>query len=215
MKALIFMKGNSERIPKKNLKILGNRPLCHWILEVCENVKDIDEVIINTDCNDIIKSCESFPKVKVQKRSKKLEKIQANEANALIDEMIASHYSENYINLHSTSPLLSSDTLIRAIKAYGKKKYDSMFSVTEYKSRFYKNNNDPINHNPNELIKTQFLESVFEENSAFYIFSRKFFKDNMQRITDKSKMYVTSKIESHDIDYPEDWLIAEKLINQK
>ena len=51
--ALLPMKGNSERVPNKNLKFFCGRPLYHYVLENLLNSKHIQKVIINTDSNDI------------------------------------------------------------------------------------------------------------------------------------------------------------------
>ena len=69
---------------------------------------------------------------------------------------------------------VNSKTINDAIQAYfsGLKQYDSVFSVTKTQTRFYDKNANPLNHNPQELIRTQDLESLYEENSNFYIFSK-------------------------------------------
>ena len=47
--ALVPMKGNSERVPNKNIRLLNGKPVCHWILESLSRSNYVDEVIINTD----------------------------------------------------------------------------------------------------------------------------------------------------------------------
>ena len=49
IKALLFMKGHSERVPKKNIKPFCGRPLLHWILETLTLCRYIDEIVLNTD----------------------------------------------------------------------------------------------------------------------------------------------------------------------
>ena len=39
------MKGNSERVPNKNIRLLNGKPVCHWILEALSRSKYIDEII--------------------------------------------------------------------------------------------------------------------------------------------------------------------------
>ena len=63
--ALLPMKGNSERVPNKNLKDFNGKPLFHHVLESLQNCKLIDEVIINTDSNRIAESASVFSKVKI------------------------------------------------------------------------------------------------------------------------------------------------------
>ena len=56
VKALMFMKGHSERVPRKNLRYLNGKPLFHWIMNTLVSSKSIDEIIINTDSDEIATS---------------------------------------------------------------------------------------------------------------------------------------------------------------
>ena len=46
---LLPMKGNSERVPNKNLKLFNGKPLFHAIIDELVTSKYINKVIINTD----------------------------------------------------------------------------------------------------------------------------------------------------------------------
>ena len=63
--ALVPMKGNSERVPNKNIRLLNGKPVCHWILESLSKSKYVDEVIINTDSSKIKNIVSGFDLVKV------------------------------------------------------------------------------------------------------------------------------------------------------
>ena len=43
------MKGNSERVPNKNLKDFSGKPLYHRILNTLLKSKHISEIVVNTD----------------------------------------------------------------------------------------------------------------------------------------------------------------------
>jgi CMP-N-acetylneuraminic acid synthetase len=68
-----------------------------------------------------------------------------------------------------------------------------------------------VNHDPDNLIRTQDLEPWFEENSNLYIFSAASFNATGARIGKLPKMFETKKLESADIDTPEDWNLVEAL----
>ena len=87
---------------------------------------------------------------------------------------------------------------------------DSLFSVTKVQKRFYSSDCKPLNHNPDMLV-TQHLEPMFEENSCFYIFSNKSFVSAHSRIGKHPKMYQMSQRESIDIDTSDDFIIAETI----
>jgi N-acylneuraminate cytidylyltransferase len=84
-------------------------------------------------------------------------------------------------------------------------------SVTEFKSRFYWPDGRGINHDPKNLIKTQELEPIYEENSCIYMFSRKTFLERKNRIGESPMLYPIDPIEAVDIDEESDFLIAESI----
>ena len=83
-----------------------------------------------------------------------------------------------------------------------------MFTVDKVQTRFYRGDCSAVNHDPNNLIRTQDLEPWFEENSNLYLFTRDSFLQTNARIGKNPMMYESPKFESIDIDTPEDWGFA-------
>ncbi len=121
---------------------------------------------------------------------------------------------EYFLQTHSTNPLLRAETIDKAIEKYfeGLETFDSVFGVTKVQTRFYDKDAKPVNHNPEELLRTQDLEPLYEENSNFYIFSKDSFENSGQkRIGVKPQIFEVNKLEAVDIDEPEDFKLAELL----
>jgi CMP-N-acetylneuraminic acid synthetase len=89
--------------------------------------------------------------------------------------------------------------------------HDSLFTVNKFQTRFYRADGSPVNHDPNNLIRTQDLEPWFEENSNLYIFSKASFEATNARIGKRPILFETPRIESADIDDQEGWDIAETM----
>jgi len=213
--ALLPMKGTSERVPNKNMKLFDGAPLYHAIMRSLLNSKYIEKVVINTDSDIIAQDAKKTfgSKVHIIDRP---ELIQGGDVsmNLIIDYDLQHLDGEHFLQTHSTNPLLRSETIDRAIEAYFKKldKYDSLFGVTKVQTRFYDKDANPINHNPQELLRTQDLEPLYEENSNFYIFSKDSFKKaGKKRIGLKPQIFEVNKLEAVDIDEPEDFILAELL----
>jgi CMP-N-acetylneuraminic acid synthetase len=83
--------------------------------------------------------------------------------------------------------------------------------VNKFQTRFYKKNGEAINHDPNNLIRTQDLEPWYEENSCLYIFSAESFRKTNARIGQDPLLFEIPKIQAIDIDTHEDWAHAEIL----
>lgn len=212
--ALLPMKANSERVKGKNFKRLAGIPLYKWILNALLEVDEIDLVIINTDARNILieNGFEESERVLIRDRKPELCG-DLTSMNLIIADDIASHESETYIMTHTTNPLISSGTISDALRTYqeGLPEYDSLFTVNKVQTRFYKEDMTPVNHDPDNLVRTQDLEAWYEENSCLFIFNRESFSKTKARIGATPNMFVTPKLESVDIDEPEDWDLAQAL----
>ena len=58
--ALIPLRGGSKSIPKKNIKLIANKPLCYWTIYAAIKSPLIDNVYISTDSKEIIDVIQSF-----------------------------------------------------------------------------------------------------------------------------------------------------------
>lgn len=214
--ALLPMKGNSERVPNKNMRSFDGAPLYHAVMRSLLASKYIEKVVINTDSDVIAEDATSSFGEKVQIVNRPLE-IQGDyvSMNEIIGYDLSVLDSDVFIQTHSTNPLVRSETFDKGIEKYFEsveRGFDSVFSVTRLHTRLYDKKAEPINHNPNELIRTQDLEPLYEENSNFYIFSKESFKGaSNKRIGLKPSLFEVNKLESVDIDEPEDFQLAELL----
>jgi len=216
IKALIFMKEFSERVPNKNIRDFCGKPLFYYILETLSKSRYIDEIIINTDSKKIAKNAKEFFDVTIHMRPDYLLKIDSNEANLIIEDDISKIDCEYFIQTHSTNPLLKTNSIDKSIETFfNQQECDSLFSVTPYQNRLFFENGDPVNHNPNQLIKTQELPYLYEENSCIYIFSKDSFLKNKNRVGIKPKLFSIDRFEAVDIDEMEDFVFAEFLMKQE
>ena len=209
VKALVPMKGHSERVPGKNIRPLAGRPCFHWIVEALLNSLYVDEVIINTD-SDIISSnaIENFD-VTIINRPMHLCGDMVSMA-PLTEYDLSQTNGIHYLQTHSTNPLLTTETINKAIECYfDMESHDSLFTVTEVKTRFYWADGSAINHDPEHLIRTQDLPPIYEENSCIYLFSRSMFEKRGHRLGENPKMFPIDRMEAVDIDDEEDFLLAE------
>jgi CMP-N-acetylneuraminic acid synthetase len=215
VKALVPMKGHSERVPNKNIRLLAGKPAFHWIMESLSRSKYIDEIIVNTDSDEIAKSASDNFKVTILKRPDFLLGDMVS-IQPLIEYDLSQTNGEYYLQTHSTNPLLTSETIDRAIEVFfAQQEHDTLFSVTSVKTRYYWPDGRGINHDPKKLIRTQDLEPIFEENSCFYIFSRETNQIIKNRLGANPMMFPIHKLEAADIDEMEDFYWAEFLLHRR
>jgi len=213
------MKGNSERVPNKNLKDFAGKPLYHRVMDTLISSKFIDKIVVNTDSAIIKEDLEKHfcDNVIIIDRPQEIIGDFVS-MNRVIECDVNNVEADFYIQTHSTNPLLKTASLDKAIEkmiSFSEDKFfDSVFSVTKLQTRLYKADGSPFNHNPEELLRTQDLEPLYEENSNFYIFSKdSFYEAENKRIGLRPVMFEIDKIEAIDIDDPQDFIIAETLYN--
>lgn len=214
--ALLPMKANSERIPGKNFREFAGKPLFRWILDTLLDVAEVDLVVINTDARGILAQHGLTDSERVTIRDRKPELCgDFVSMNLILADDIANVPAASYLMTHNTNPLLSADTIRDAIGQFRSSDHDSLFSVTRHQTRFYTQSAQAINHDPDNLIRTQDLEPWFEENSCLYLFSGESFATTNARIGRNPMIYEMKKVEAVDIDEPEDWAIAEAIARQQ
>jgi CMP-N-acetylneuraminic acid synthetase len=216
--ALLPMKRYSERIPNKNLLKMCGLPLFYHVLNELRKSKSIKSIVINTDSQEIIDCCkQDFPNIICTVRPNAIcgDFVEMNE---IIKYDISNLNGEHFLQTHSTNPLLSEKTISAAIASYfdNLDEYDSLFSVNKIQTRLFNSNLRPLNHKKGELIRTQDLEPIYEENSNFYIFSKtSFFDADRSRIGNNPYLYEMEKYESIDIDNMDDFILAETIMEKK
>ncbi len=164
---LIPMKGHSERVPRKNLRVIAGKPLFHWITEILLDASLVDEVIVDTDSDEIEESVrESFPEVRIHRRPLHLHGDMVA-MHDVVTEVARSLDHDNLLQTHTTNPLLRAATVDDAIGAFlDRGDHDSLMSVTPLQTRLYFESGEPVNHDPAVLLRTQDLPPILEENSC-------------------------------------------------
>ena len=209
--ALLPMKNNSQRVPNKNIRLFADKPLFFHIVETLSGCNSIETVLINTDSSRIAEMAKTFPKVRIIQRPQDICGDMVP-MNSIINHDLAFAETEHILQTHATNPLLSPASVERAIDMYfsGLNVYDSLFTVTKWQTRFYWQDGTPVNHNPKELLQTQDLPALYEENSCLYLFSQSGFKAaGNKRIGNNPQMFPLSALEAIDIDEEEDFVLAE------
>ena len=211
--ALLPMKANSERVRGKNFRNFCGKPLFRWMLDSLLEVPQIDRVVINTDARQILADNGLVESERVIIRDRKPEICgDYVSMNLVIADDLADVDADAYLMTHTTNPLMSADTVGKALAAYRKGvatgSADSLFTVDKVQERFYRADGSAVNHDPDKLLRTQDLEPWFQENSNLYIFSRDSFAQTHARIGRKPMMFEGPLFESIDIDTPQDWDFA-------
>lgn len=212
--ALVPMKGHSERVPLKNTRLLGDTPLFYHILRSLIQAKQVGEILVDTDSEkikDLIRK--DFPKVTIIDRPVELagDKVPMT---AIIEHDCRFIKTKHFLQTHATSPFIKPETIDTAIRAYFEGisgGFDSVMGVNKFQTRFYDCNKKPINHNPDIMLPSQDMPSIYEDSSSFYINSVERLLESKKRIGKNPIFFEISKLESMDIDTEEDFMLCEAI----
>lgn len=209
--AFVPIKLNSQRLPHKNILPLAGHPLCWHVVNTLLGINVIDEVYVYCS-DDTVK--EYLPVgVKVKKRDKRLDGnlVKGSEIyRSFINEVDA----DIYVLAHTTSPFIKGESLEGALEHVLNQGYDSAFSAERIQT-FAWYQGKPINYDLNDVPRTQDMEPIWVETSAFFIFEKELFTKYNRRIGFHPFIQEVSGMEAVDIDERQDYEMALKLVEME
>lgn len=216
--AIIPARGGSKGIPRKNVRLLNNKPLISYAIENALNNKHISDIYVSTDDMEIENVALKY-NGKIISRSQEL-----GEDNVTLDPVIFEavnkvEQKENkkydiIITMQATSPLLKKETLIKAIEYFINNNIDTLISVVNKPHLSWKKVNNQIVPNYEKRLNRQELPANYLETGAFVITKREFVTEN-SRFGPKIGVYEVSEDESIDIDSYNDWTLCESILQRK
>lgn len=206
--AFVPIRLNSQRVVGKNLRDLGGRPMMTYLLGSLAAASNIDEVYVYCSNQEVE---QYLPEgVKFLLRDKQLDSDTTIGAE-IYEAFTAEIDADIYILAHATSPFIHTSTIEQAVAAVESGEYDSAFSAERIQT-FTWWQGKPLNYALDNIPRTQDLEPIYVETSAFFIFQRNIWKQQHRRIGNKPYVAVTDRIESIDIDNPDDFTLAEAIV---
>lgn len=203
--AFVPIRLNSQRVVGKNLRPLGGLPLMCHILKTLTAVEGIDEVYVFCSDESIR---ELLPEgVRLLRRDPSLDS-DTTLGKEIYDSFTEKVEADLYLLAHATSPFIRAATIAKALGKVRSGEFDSAFSAEEIRT-FAWFGGKPLNYALDNIPRTQTIEPVYIETSAFFLFSRELWRERGRRIGERPYMAVVDRIEGLDIDYPEDFAMAE------
>jgi CMP-N-acetylneuraminic acid synthetase len=212
--AIVPMRHVSVRVPGKNYRPLGGRPLYHHVVQSLLASPRVGQVVIDTD-SDLLRDdvARHFPEVRLIERPPHL-RADTIPMNDVLLNTVRHVEADFYLQTHSTNPFLREATITGALDALMDMfpERDSLFSVTRLQTRLWDQHGRPMNHDPAVLLRTQDLPPVYEENSNIFVFTREILERRGNRIGERPLLFEVDRLEALDIDEEHDFRIAEMLL---
>lgn len=208
--AVVTVRKGSQRVPNKNLKVFCGKNLLIHKIEILKKIKELDEIIINTDSEDAIKIAQDY-KISYFRREDYFASSKCT--NSEFWSNIAENTNSKYIMFtHCTNPLVKVETYIKFIETFKnhKEKYDSFNTVTDVKE-FLFIKNKPINFDLTKAPNSQDLPDTFKLNFAINILLTEQMFKTKTLIGKKPYFFRLDDVEGFDINTPLEFNFAEYL----
>ena len=204
--AFIPVKLNNERTPGKNLKrFKDGTPLIHFVQKNLLQVRGIDSLYVYCSCDSIREYI--LDGIQFLKRPASLD-TSATRCNDIIKAFASQVDSDIYIMAHATSPFVTASHIQECLDAVKGGSYDSAIAAVKMQN-FIWYKDKPLNFDISNNLRTQDMEPVWVELSTPFVFTKEAFLLHEGRTGDRPYRCECSAIEGIDIDYPEDFELAE------
>lgn len=213
----------SERVKNKNTKPFAGIEggLIENKIKQLIETKKIDEIILSTNDETCIDIAQKYAKkdgrIRIIPRPEEL-CLGSTNLQDLICYVPTITDADHILWGHVTTPLAGADQYDAGIQLYIDKLsegYDSLVGVTELKNFLLNRDGKLINNTtPIPWPRTQDLEPLYEINHTMFLAKREVYLEQKNRIGQKPILHIMDEMHSFDIDWPDDFVIAETIYKQ-
>ncbi len=219
--AFLPCRKGSERVPRKNIRPFG--PFEHGLVEIkLEQLlacPDIDEIVLSTNDEEILDYAEELnaANLRLHRRAEHLAS-STTSTDALVAHASDLIPSGHILWTHVTSPFVSAALYGEIISAYREalsEGFDSLMTTTPLQA-FLWTDAGPVNYDRRveKWPRTQTLVPVHEVNSAVFLAPTEVYRKQGDRIGTHPRLHPLDRLVALDIDWEEDFVIAEQLLSK-
>jgi len=219
--AFIPARGKSKGLPRKNIKNIAGKPLIAWSIEQALASKEIDRVIVSTDCPEIAEIAKSYGADVPFLRPAEISGDEASTESAMLH---CCEYLEKkgelpklFILIQATSPVRKKNQLDEAIHYFNDNQFDSLLTVSKSHRFIWKNISAPVASYDysNRPRRQDLLEQDYIETGSFYITKTDKLLETKNRLCGDIGLFEVSEDQSFEIDTQLDFIICEQILNLK
>ena len=212
--------GGSKEIPRKNIRLLYNKPLIYYAITIAKSSQYVDDVVVATDDNDISMISEKYGanvircSADLSGENTPLDSIVYN--TMIQKEKITFDEYDIVITLDPSSPLIKTQTLNRVIEKFNDFSIDNVITVVDdrHLSWGFDENNQRFFPNYIERVSNDKLPKSFRETGGILASRRHCVHENT-RLGTNIDLIEVSKAESVYICNFDDWWIADNYLQRK
>ncbi len=216
--AIIPARGGSKRLPNKNLRFIGGKPLIAWTVEAALNSNCFNRVVVSTDDELIAKAASDAGAEVPFMRPKEFASDKATAMDVAIHAVDYLGTPDLFGFLQPTSPLRTSAHLKEATSKFLTSGTDALISVSNGKPSSWLFEIDTKGElskllNGDVASHSQHAQMVCTPNGAIYLYRTEIFLSYRTFFPPKTMAYEMSYIDSIDIDDLDDFQLVECIVD--
>lgn len=221
--ALIAARGGSKRLPGKNIRLLGGKPLIVWSLDVARNIPEICDILVTTDDSEIAAVCSEAGAYVPWLRSAELATDTANSVDVALHALDWYEAEKGAVDgvllLQPTSPFRTKETVRKGIELFSENGQQPVLGVSPTHANpmwTLKMEGEylvPFMQEHGFGIRSQDLPPAFVVNGSFYLISPAELRACKSFMGIKAMpLIIESLQEALDIDMEWDFKMAEAVL---
>ncbi|MBL1435358.1 MAG: pseudaminic acid cytidylyltransferase [Rhodobacteraceae bacterium] len=219
--AIIPARGGSKRIPRKNIKAFGGRPMIAWSILEAQESGCFDQILVSTDDDEIADVAKDLGADVPFRRPEALADDQTPTVPVIAHavQWLADHGTppEEVCCLYAAAPFVQAADLLRGLEALRNSDAAYAFPVTSFPfpiQRAVRLNSDhrvEMFYPEHSQTRSQDLPEAYHDAGQFYWGHARAWLEGLPVIGPNSTSIILPRYRVQDIDTPEDWDRAERL----
>lgn len=203
--AFLPAKGESSRVSNKNQRLLDGEPLFTRNLKKVSEMSCIDTVVLDTESDEIIEQASEID-CEILERDPKLATNETGGNDLLLNEA-QNITGDLYVQILATSPFILPESIREGIEKVENSKHDSAVLVESSQEYIWKDGRP--NYDINNIPNSTDLDEITKETMGLYVIEHDALMETERRIGDHPYLIEASSIEAIDIDYEDDFKLAD------
>ncbi len=197
---------------------INGKPLIYWGILALSQSRQVDEIVVATDCKEISEVVMSlgFSNVKIYNRLPENAEDTSSTEDVLLEYLDQNKVDKDAIIvlLQATSPLVDGESISEGIERLKNEPYQSVMSVVRMKRFFWSEEGLPVNYDYKNRPRRQDFKGQLVENGAFYINTAKNIIKDQNRLSQPIGFVEMPEYTFTEIDEPSDCIVIEKLMQK-
>ena len=219
--AIIPARGGSKGVPRKNVQLIGGRPMICWTIEAALSAGSVERVIVSTDDDEIADVAREAGADVPFRRPAELATDESSGIDALlhaIDQLeSAGQDIANILVLQPTSPLRTAEDIDAAAQLFVEHSADAVVSVTPapHPVQWFRRISEDgrlLDYLDQTISRRQEAAPLYHLNGAVYLIRRDVLVSSKTFFTERTFAYTMPAERSMDIDTPWDFYVADLIL---